>query len=360
MSETAGQFERMIALGERALAHIRSHRTAAHPRGYEFWYTYVSGKAPSLARAVNDILTRAGKITQAEIDDLYDRFLHANRAAAATQNAAKQFLSEMQEVDNALSAANEGLSGYARTLAKAQSDLGEPINAERLQRLVTDISRQTSEVERANAHLSGRLSQALQEILSLRDRLESMRVETQKDPVTTLLNRESFDVALNEALEKSERTGDVFALLMMDIDFFKAVNDTFGHLTGDRVLRLVAQTVRQNLKGQDVVARFGGEEFVAILPDTDLEAASVVAEKLRVAVMSRELVKRSTGQNLGRVTISIGVARFRPGDTTRAIIARADHNLYSAKRGGRNMAIADDIIIAEDVIESENEQNFAA
>ncbi len=359
MSDTPGQFERMIALGERALAHIRSHRSAAHPRGYEFWYSYVSGKAPSLARAVNDIITRAGKITQAEIDDLYDRFLHANRAAAATQNATKQFLSEMQEVDSALTTTRDSLVGYSRSLSKVQTELAEPINSEGLQRLVADIARQTNEVERVNTHLVGRLSQALDEVSTLRERLESMRAETQKDPVTTLMNRESFDLALAEALEKSDRTGAVFSLLMMDIDFFKTVNDSFGHLTGDRVLRLVAQTVRHNLKGHDIVARYGGEEFVVILPDTDLEAASAVAEKLRFAVMSRELVRRSTGQNLGRVTISVGVARYREGDTARNLIARADHNLYSAKRNGRNMVVAEDIVIAEDALE-DSEQTFAA
>jgi len=340
MAEAPGQFERTIALGDKALAHIRSHRCAAHPRAYEFWYAYVSGNAPSLTRAVNEILTRTGTISQSEIDDLYDRFLHASRSVSATQKATSELLTEMQQVDVALAAARDGIGVYRRSLHRAQKELEYHLNVERLQRLCGELTRQTNEAERTNTHLSDRLAAAMDELSVLRDRLESVRVESLKDPVTTLINRQAFDGALVDTLARTVRTGSGFSLLMIDIDFFKAVNDTFGHLTGDQVLRLVAQTIRHNLKGHDIVARFGGEEFVVILPDTDMRAARTVAENLRLAVMSRELVKRSTGQNLGRVTVSIGIACYHENDTPENLIERADRNLYAAKRGGRNMVVS--------------------
>jgi diguanylate cyclase len=106
----------------------------------------------------------------------------------------------------------------------------------------------------------------------------------------------------------------------------------------------VAQTIRQNLKGHDIIARFGGEEFVVILPDTRCEDAAAVAENLRRAVMSRELVKRSNGQNLGRVTVSIGVAGYEPDDSSGSLIDRADNRLYIAKRIGRNKVVSQDIM----------------
>ena len=105
--------------------------------------------------------------------------------------------------------------------------------------------------------------------------------------------------------------------MMTDIDHFKTFNDTFGHLTGDQVLRLVALSVKQNVKGQDIAARYGGEEFAVILPDTVLRSGVTVADHIRRAVMTKELMKRSTGEHLGRVTISIGVASLRPGDSAR-------------------------------------------
>jgi diguanylate cyclase len=129
--------------------------------------------------------------------------------------------------------------------------------------------------------------------------------------------------------------------MLLDIDRFKSFNDTYGHLTGDQVLRLVAMCVKQNVKGQDLPARFGGEEFAVVLPQTALQQAGTVAEHIRRAVMAKELMKRSTGETLGRVTVSIGVAAWRQGEPASTLIARADACLYAAKNGGRNTVISE-------------------
>jgi diguanylate cyclase len=199
----------------------------------------------------------------------------------------------------------------------------------------------TRNMSRLNGKLSEQLGEAKTEVIELREALESIRTESQIDPVTTLANRMFFDTALADALRHAQRTGDELAVLMTDIDHFKKFNDTYGHLTGDQVLRLVAMSIKQNVKGLDTAARFGGEEFAIILPGCNIRGAIQVAEQVRKAVMSRELVKRSTGENLGRVTISIGVAAFRKEDTPTTIIERADTALYAAKRGGRNMVLAE-------------------
>jgi diguanylate cyclase len=176
---------------------------------------------------------------------------------------------------------------------------------------------------------------------TLQDNIETIRTESLTDPLTMLANRKSFDSAIGHVLATADKSGQVFSLLVCDIDNFKAFNDTYGHLIGDQVLRLVATSLKQNVKGQDVAARYGGEEFAIILPDTALRQATTLADHIRRSVMGRELVKRSTGENLGRVTISIGIAAWRPGDTAQTLIERADTCLYAAKRGGRNRAISE-------------------
>jgi diguanylate cyclase len=146
---------------------------------------------------------------------------------------------------------------------------------------------------------------------------------------------------LEKAIADSTATSEPLSLMLTDIDHFKSFNDSFGHLTGDQVLRLVAMSVKHNVKGKDTAARYGGEEFAVILPNTVLRAATTVANHIRREVMSKELMKRSTGEKLGHVTISMGVATLRTGDTCQSLIERADACLYAAKRSGRNRVICE-------------------
>jgi diguanylate cyclase len=136
-----------------------------------------------------------------------------------------------------------------------------------------------------------------------------------------------------------EETGEAVTLLLCDIDLFKKFNDSWGHQTGDQVLRLVASCLSENVKGRDTAARYGGEEFAVLLRGTGVEAATRVAEQIRQTVETKKLVKKSTGDVLGTITISIGVAEFGAGETVEAVIRRADACLYGAKQNGRNLVI---------------------
>jgi diguanylate cyclase len=168
-----------------------------------------------------------------------------------------------------------------------------------------------------------------------------VRTESLTDPLTTLANRKYYDAALAQGIAEATAKNEPLSLLMADIDEFKNFNDRFGHLTGDQVLRLVALSVKQNVTNQDVAARYGGEEFVIALPNTPLPAAMAIAEHIRCSVMTKELMKRSSGDRLGRVTISIGVAMLRPTDNAALLMERTDKCLYVAKRNGRNRVIGE-------------------
>jgi diguanylate cyclase len=146
-----------------------------------------------------------------------------------------------------------------------------------------------------------------------------------------------IDMTVQTALANSQP----LSLLMFDIDHFKSFNDSYGHLTGDQVLRLVGLSLKHVIKGQEVTARYGGEEFAVVLPNTALRQALTVADHIRRTVMAKELKKKSTGEILGRVTISVGVSMLKPGDDTDALIGRADACLYAAKRNGRNRVICE-------------------
>ena len=187
------------------------------------------------------------------------------------------------------------------------------------------------------------------EIETLRETLEATRLESLTDPLTGLSNRKHFEESLRKMVEAAANQAVPCSLIVIDVDFFKRFNDVYGHLTGDQVLRLVAIVMREHLKARVTLARFGGEEFGILLPETDRNAAVAIGEKVRASVMGRELVKRTTGESLGKVTISLGVATSRPGDTAVSLLERADQCMFMAKRDGRNRTV-DDSRVALDVL----------
>jgi diguanylate cyclase len=207
--------------------------------------------------------------------------------------------------------------------------------------VVEGLVHAAKEMEQSNQQLEARLSASKQEIDELQTNLEAVRTESLTDPLTQLYNRKYFEDTLMQAIEEAHVKDEPLSLMMTDIDHFKAFNDNFGHLTGDQVLRLVALSVKQNVKGQDIASRYGGEEFAVVLPNTVLRSAITVGDHIRRAVMTKELMKRSTGEHLGRVTVSIGVATLRKGDTAGSLIERTDACLYAAKRHGRNRVMCE-------------------
>src|SRR6185312_16299660 len=159
------------------------------------------------------------------------------------------------------------------------------------------------------------------------------------DPLTNIANRKAFDEAVQAAIAAMVDDGEPVTVLLCDIDHFKTFNDTWGHQTGDQVLRLVANCLSENVKGRDTAARYGGEEFAVLLRGTGLEAATMVANQIRTTVETKKLVKKSTGDILGTITISIGVAQFGRGEGVESVVRRADACLYGAKHHGRNLVI---------------------
>lgn len=167
-----------------------------------------------------------------------------------------------------------------------------------------------------------------------RDRARLSR-DALTDPLTGLANRRAFDAALGREVQLSHASGRPLSLVTLDLDHFKAVNDTHGHEAGDRVLMALAALLRQQVRSSDLPARWGGEEFVWLLPGASASAAGRAAERLRLAVVSHEF-------GCGRLTVSLGVATLRPGESGAALFMRADGALYRAKSLSRNHTEVDD------------------
>ena len=248
------------------------------------------------------------------------------------------------EIDDVMTLIGEALgmsASYDASLSGASERLAAAQKPDQVKAIVDSLVKSTREMRDTNKALEDRLSVSKAEISNLQQSLEAIRTESLTDPLTGLGNRKYFDRSIESAVENAQTSGEPLSLLMFDIDHFKSFNDSYGHLTGDQVLRLVGMSLKQTIKGQDITARYGGEEFAVVLPNTALRQALTVADHIRRAVMSKELKKKSTGEILGRVTISVGVSMLKPGDDTDSLIERADACLYAAKRNGRNRVICE-------------------
>jgi diguanylate cyclase len=219
--------------------------------------------------------------------------------------------------------------------------LGENQNPEDLRKLVGGLINSTKAMEARAQALEADLEKSSKQVIELKSKLDDVRKESLTDPLTGLANRKSFDTELDRAIAHSRASGEPLTVCMMDIDKFKIFNDRWGHQTGDHVLRLVSHCLSENVKGRDTAARYGGEEFVVILPQTTLADAVGLANKIRLAVEAKKLVKKSTGDVLGTITVSIGAAQLGADDTAASITERADNCLYAAKNSGRNRVVSE-------------------
>ncbi len=184
--------------------------------------------------------------------------------------------------------------------------------------------------------LQNRLSEMEAEASQARQIIEDQKKRATLDHLTGLPNRAAYEVQLGEELMKRSRGGRSLSFIICDVDHFKHINDNYGHIAGDKVLQLIASTLRKNLRDTDFIARYGGEEFVILLPGTPADAAAGVAEKLRASIEACPFNFR--GERVS-ITMSFGISEFRALESTEMVFERADKALYKAKKSGRNRAV---------------------
>jgi diguanylate cyclase len=335
------EHERTMAFAEVALGQIRSLRQTAVPRNYEIWYIYATGYNAPLNKIINETLARNGKLTEADLEQIYETYLSHIKTTDRIDKVGARVIGEIDDVMKLLTDALGMSASYDASLNGASEKLASAESADQVKTVVESLMKSTREMRETNKALEERLTLSKDEISNLQQSLEAIRAESLTDPLTGLGNRKYFDRMIEMAVQNALASNEPLSLLMFDIDHFKSFNDSYGHLTGDQVLRLVGQSLKQTIKGQDITARYGGEEFAVVLPNTAMRQALTVADHIRRAVMAKELKKKSSGEILGRVTISVGVSMLKQGDNTDALIERADACLYAAKRSGRNRVICE-------------------
>ena len=332
---------RTQAFARDALAWMEQRGIPPTPQNFEVTLAYVSGEYSDLKLTMDGLISRGCKFDPSVMVSLHDQYFRIRQQSDALTDLSAKISAELNTLVTLLHTAGRDQSAYGSTLSKASGELDRPdVSSDRIKALIGHVLQATHAMEARSKTLELEVKTSSREVAQLRERLESVRREALTDPLTGVANRKAFDSELERAMEHAVASGEPLSLLMCDIDHFKQFNDTWGHQTGDQVLRLVANCISENVKGRDTAARFGGEEFAVILPLTELTDAVRLANQIRGKVESKKLVKKSNGDILGVITISIGVAQYDMKEGAESLVQRADACLYAAKRAGRNRVMS--------------------
>ncbi len=272
---------------------------------------------------------------------------HSKGPAASAdpdQNLAKHSSKLGEETDELLTlieATVDSAGALGRSIDDVESTLRQIPNSNKFKTVVSSLVDVSREMSETNIALTQQLSNSGQQIKEIHDKLEAVRHKSLTAALTEATDRFGFDPELEQMIAASESSGQPLSLVVIGIDHFKQFNDSFGHQTGDQVLKMVADQIRQGVRDTDLVAQSGGEEFAVILPNAPPEKGALLADRVRQQISGKELFKKATNQSLGNVTLSAGVAGSRPGDTAASLTARADGFLTEAKRAGRNRVEGD-------------------
>jgi diguanylate cyclase len=322
------------SLANTVIATLQKFEISATPDNYAVWYEYHSGSSPSLQRTIDTIISNNAGFDERTLHDLYESFLSSDKEEAAVREASFRVLETLQGLIVLADGAHADARHFGATLnGLATEELGRSIG--NLKELIEHLVHESHKMAGRSEYVGERMRESADKIVKLEHNLESALLEATMDGLTGVANRKSFDAALRKLAGEAMNSGDDLALLMIDIDHFKRVNDTWGHQVGDVVLRYVAETLQAAVRGEDHVARIGGEEFAVILPRASVDSAVIVGENIRHA-LTRTPILLDVTTAMDPITVSIGASCYEPGDPLADWVGRTDAALYRAKREGRN------------------------
>ncbi len=308
---------------------LSCHLIAPTPANYSVIYLYISNESELLTAAIDKKLKQNCLITADFIADLFKRYV------SFTQQIENTVLSPFEKTLNkTLDQVTKQMSNEAKatnSLQKLDKALKNTTHHKSLEHIVEYLFNTINNTKAQHQALSTELSTTHQEINQLKNKLASSRQEAFVDSLTGLLNRRGCDDKL-QALNFTE----THSSLIIDIDHFKKINDNFGHFVGDKVIQLIAQTIKSHISKHDLAVRFGGEEFLVVMTNKSVPEAKKVAENIRLSISKMKLIQKETDTQLPPISVSIGIAQNDSTLDWISLFEEADGALYKAKNSGRN------------------------
>jgi diguanylate cyclase len=316
------------------------NQTPPRPSIYSVWFNYVTGENKEAQSRVRALLQSGAPISAYDLDQIHgDHLAGDTLSQSSIEDANRKFERELADVLVAVQAHIVSSNAYCGSLAGKAQGLDDHSSVETVRSLISALLAENAAMRADTVKLGQSLEQSKSQINSLRAALVESRLCAVTDPLTGIANRRGFLEKLKNELHARNQNGSRLCLVLADIDHFKRINDTFGHLIGDEVLRYFAGILDNQSRDSGYAARYGGEEFALILPCTGHASARQIADAVRIQLGDVRLVVAESREQIGVVTASFGVVEHLPGEPLEGLIQRADERLYKAKASGRNKVI---------------------
>lgn len=333
----ASEFKAIEALAAKALMLADAYQTPPVPKTYAVWYSYAAGVPEEVANKINGMIEKSGSIGPYELDQVHQEYLLATEQERKHQDLLSRHLDrEMAEIAKLVQGHLTSSDNYSGSLKDTASSLDDMSSPAQVRAAIQFLLNENAKMRSETVKLNGSLTQTRAQVRKLRASLEKSREKEMRDSMTNLANRRYFEISLAREIAEARANGSSMSLVLIDIDHFKRINDTHGHVVGDDVLRYFAAILMSNAKGRDLAARYGGEEFALILPRTTVEQAHALCSHIMEQLEKSRLVLSEGKAPIGQLTASFGISQFRPDDTPEQLLTRADDKLYEAKNAGRN------------------------
>jgi len=317
-----------------ALPLMSRQQACFHPQTFTLWYEHCAGINPQLSEVLDGRLTANNPLSNDETWQLYAKYVVA-REAGTVDLIQQELCNLIDETGHYSALAGEEATQFTQTLTAQREQLSKPLELDSVKQILSELIVDTERMRTTTLELAERLENSVIEVRSLREQLEKAEHEATRDPLTGLLNRRGLTRAAQNIYPAEQKMHDS-AMLLIDIDHFKEINDKYGHLVGDKVISMVAQVVRANIKGRDLAARIGGDEFAIFLPDTAVKGASALAQQIRKGVSALEIRRADQTTPAEKVTLSIGISESGADGSLERMMEDADKAMYEVKHGGRN------------------------
>lgn len=322
---------------------MSKNNIATDPLNFAIFYEYITGRNIVLNNELDELLGKQDIFTSELSARLFKKYI-CDTSLDSLEKINRSLLQLINKTGEALDITGEKASAATTDIQNQSRRLEINQNLPEIKLVLTEIIAGTKSLAETSMALQAQLDESKKEMQLLRQELAHARETAKTDALTGLLNRRAFDQKLNEYIENHKQSNAELCLLILDIDHFKRINDTFGHQTGDNVLRYTANLMKQYITGYQCAARYGGEEMAIIMPNTSLNKALEIAENIRASLAQHPLKLKGSKKSIGKITISIGVSSFKANDSLESLVERADQAMYRAKVNGRNQIMAEDTI----------------